>query len=46
MRIFVILCLILIAAFLYQSYMEPFFQGYIASDYGSNVIPTCLPSIY
>ena len=46
MKIFVILCIAIIAAFLYQRSVEPFFQGFIASDYGSNVIPTCLPSIY
>ena len=42
MKLFIILCFIIIAACLYQSTLEPFFQGYVASDYGSNVIPTCI----
>ncbi len=46
MKIFLILCIVVIAAVLYQSSIEPFFQGFVASDYGSNVKPVCLPSIY
>ena len=49
MRIFIILCTIIILACLYQSTIEPFFQGYYPSDFMSNTIPCdgrSLPGIY
>ena len=39
MKVFVILCIVVILVCLYQSTREPFFTGYYPSLYMSNEVP-------
>ena len=45
MKVFLILCIVIILACLYQTSIEPFFQGYYPADFMSNTIPCNSSSI-